>query len=111
MYVEADWIMYVYYYSVCFVGMDVYRNFRRHFPKDALPKKGLPAEIDNVGPRKAPSPLGKGKAESKSDVQLGLQQLAIAVPGDGPARHIVRLFVIPSTSGLAAGYTVSPSIS
>lgn len=58
------------------------------------------------------SPLKNPNKRSSSDVQLGLQNLVLSVAAeDGEEanktqRHSVRLFVIPSTSGLAAGYSV-----
>ena len=106
------------YIRVCFVGMDVYRNFRKHFPAYLLGTSGSPVKKGSQQALKleeatstmdSPSPTrGKGK-KSSSDVQLGLQKLVLSVPtGEDPeaARQLVRLFVIPSTSGLAAGYTV-----
>ena len=102
---------------VCFVGMDVYRQFRHHFAgvpglvNTRTGKKSGTAVIGGVG---IDSP-SKGKVkQSSSDVQVGLQNLVISVlVGDtdkaSERREYVRLFVIPSTSGLAAGYSVSPA--
>merc|ERR1712093_115167 len=122
---------------VCFVGMDVFRNFRKHFPKHLT---GTTATIQAKGevlgsPQMAQSPpvkmrvrdestqdtssplagsgsKGKGK-QSTSDVQLGLQSFCLGVSTNSDAeqaglpgeKHLVRLFAIPSTSGLAAGYS------
>lgn len=105
--------------------MDVYRNFRKHFPAHLLATSSSPVKKDSPQALKlsqsavkleeatstidSPSPhKGKGK-KSSSDVQLGLQKLVLSVPTGkdlDAARHLIRLFVIPSTSGLAAGYTV-----
>lgn len=94
--------------------MDVYRQFRRHFatvPGVATPGKGKKGGSATVNGNSPESPSkGKGK-QSGSDVQIGLQNLVISVQAEGQkgsslGREDVRLFVIPSTSGLAAGYSV-----
>lgn len=68
------------------------------------------AKISAIAAADSPS---KGKRKpSSSDVQLGFQKLVVSVPSApsavqaGSDNWLVRLFVIPSTSGLAAGYTV-----
>lgn len=81
--------------------MDVYRNFRRHFAqvKGILPDKNSAAQ----------SPGSKAR-KIASDVILGLQPLTLLTgEQDEQASNVTRLFVIPSTSGLAAGYSVSSS--
>jgi hypothetical protein len=102
---------------VCFVGMDVYRQFRHHFAgvtglvNTRTGKKSGTAAIGEGG---LASPSKAKVKQSSSDVQVGLQNLVISVlVGDtdkaSERREYVRLFVIPSTSGLAAGYSVSPA--
>lgn len=136
--------------------MDVFRNFRKHFPAHLTGQttsrskrkhgtatvkleEGVVGTPSTPGSRHkfpsqppirdgqsppdthpTPSPSkgnGKGK-QSRSDVRLGLQDFCIGVRIPAAAglseqqqqaidRHLVRLFVIPSTSGLAAGYSVS----
>jgi hypothetical protein len=95
--------------------MDVYRNFRKHFPSHSIgtPKKrqqDVKPERTKVEPASPSSSKSKAK-QSSSDVQLGLQKLVLSVPDASGTRehHLIRLFVIPSTSGLAAGYTVGQS--
>ena len=92
------------------MGMDVYRNFRRHFASGANTRisKAKGRKIKLGQSCSPPSPRAIQGRQSSSDVQLGLQNIVISVHGDDLAsRHLVRLFVIPSTSGLAAGYSVS----
>lgn len=92
--------------------MDVYRQFRRHFAGVSglmTPRKGKRSESSASNEMSPVSPV-KGK-QSGSDVQIGLQSLVISVTAEDsnaatPLRDYVRLFVIPSTSGLAAGYSV-----
>jgi hypothetical protein len=93
--------------------MDVYRNFRKHFPSHlmeiTLKKRQHDVKPDTKDMEPASPSSSKSKAkQSLSDVQLGLQKLVLSVPdASGTSeRHLIRLFVIPSTSGLAAGYTV-----
>lgn len=94
--------------------MDVYRQFRRHFASVlgvSSPRTGKASNIKPSHGGLSPSPnKNKGK-QSGSDVRIGLQNLVISVQVEEPAgsagkREDVRLFVIPSTSGLAAGYSV-----
>lgn len=102
---------------ICFVGMDVYRQFRKHFAKvpgviTTSSKKSQAGSPNTKTASPAPSPSPSKSKRSTSDVQLGLQNLILSVPTEDNAeaeqsrRQLVRLFVIPSTSGLAAGYSV-----
>lgn len=99
------------YFRVCFVGMDVYRNFRKHFAavldKDRVRVK---SEIDDKVTLVPRSPPPSPHKQSKSDVRLGLQEIVLSIAPedvDSAPRDLVRLFVIPSSSGLAAGYSVN----
>lgn len=101
--------------------MDVYRQFRRHLARvpGVLPtktgKKNASSPIPGTpSPAASPSPSKSKGKQSGSDVQIGLQKLVISVMREEDdtkevERAHVRLFVIPSTSGLAAGYSVSDS--
>lgn len=100
--------------------MDVYRQFRRHFagvPGLLNTKKGQKSGAAAAGEGGSTSPSKSKGKQSTSDVQVGLQNLVISVLASddedkaSKRREYVRLFVIPSTSGLAAGYSVSAAIS
>lgn len=100
---------------VCFVGMDVYRQFRKHFasvPGVITSSKGKTAASASQKSSPTTSPSKSPNKRSSSDVQLGLQSLVLSIgvehgeEANTIQRTYVRLFVIPSTSGLAAGYSV-----
>lgn len=98
--------------SVCFVGMDVYRNFRKHLLASisSEERKRVVKRESPVSGTSGPSTSPSKRKQSTGDVQLGLQNVVISVPDPlNKSRHLVRLVALPSTSGLAAGYTVRTS--
>lgn len=81
-------------------------------PRSVSPKKAASnikaEEADVKTPSKQHTHPHSPLKQSKSDVQLGLQCLVLTIPApNAPKRQDVLLYVIPSTSGLAAGYSVS----